>query len=106
MGESGCPVFHYATKRIIGLALGKGQAIGFTPLFAIWDELGEMSDDVAKTWGKRLRQLLPKTNNDSRALQGQTVMQQTLNQNGANISGNQVNIVGDVSEFNMSTNSK
>jgi len=57
VGESGCPVFHYATKRIIGLTLGESQAICFTPLFAIWEELGEMSDDVAKAWEERLKSM-------------------------------------------------
>jgi hypothetical protein len=63
VGQSGCPVFHYATKRIIGLTLGERQAICFTPLFAIWEELGEMSNDVAKTWDKHLRQLIQQLSN-------------------------------------------
>jgi len=55
--KSGAPIFHYATRRIIGLVLGKGQAISFTPLFAIWPDLEQTSDDVAKVWDERLKNM-------------------------------------------------
>jgi len=63
VGESGAPVFHYATRRIIGLALGESQAICFTPLFMIWPELEQMSDEVAKSWDERLKMPTQKTDN-------------------------------------------
>jgi hypothetical protein len=78
VGESGSPVFHYATKRIIGLTLGERQAICFTPLFAIWEELGEMSDEVAKAWDERLRQMLAKTNNQSQTAKQQDFKKERL----------------------------
>jgi len=53
-------VFHSTTKRIIGIMLEKQQAISFTPLFAIWPELEQITDKLAKSW-EGLNKLLPKT---------------------------------------------
>jgi len=78
-------------------------AARFNPLFDKWPELESINDDVAKYWDKHLSELLPKTNNDSKAAKGKTVKKLTIHQNGANISGSQVNIVGDVGAFNMSS---
>ncbi|RKZ81081.1 MAG: hypothetical protein DRR19_22730 [Candidatus Parabeggiatoa sp. nov. 1] len=64
-GQSGGPVYHYATDRIIGLAsqvmkhevmTDTGRAIPFDPLFKKWPELEEINSKAAKCWDNRLAQ--------------------------------------------------
>lgn len=92
VGQSGWLIFDHTIKRVIGLTLGDGQAICFTPLFAIWPEMEDTSNEVAKVWEEQLRKLLPKTNNDSKthkAARKQTI----IRQNNVKIKGGQ--IIGD-----------
>ncbi len=65
-GQSGGPVYHYATKRVIGLAtegykqeviMDTGLATRFDPLFEKWPELEIINNKVAQTWEKRLVEL-------------------------------------------------
>ena len=62
-GQSGGPVYHYATNRVVGLAsagykseilLNAGLAVRFKPLFENWTELKCINDEVAKSWDERL----------------------------------------------------
>lgn len=79
-GQSGGPLYHYNTKRVVGvvvehywskevqqLAENKlvtappkvlaGLAVQLEPLFARWSELESITGQVAKEWDKRLEQL-------------------------------------------------
>jgi hypothetical protein len=65
-GQSGGPVYHYATKRVIGLAtegykqeviMDAGLMTRFDPLFEKWPELEIINNKVAQTWEKRLVKL-------------------------------------------------
>ncbi|HEC85854.1 MAG TPA: serine protease [Thioploca sp.] len=64
-GQSGGPVYHYATQRVIGLVLAgykfdvlmdTGLAVRFDALFEKWPELEIMNNQVAQSWDKRLAQ--------------------------------------------------
>ncbi|EDN69824.1 conserved hypothetical protein [Beggiatoa sp. PS] len=66
-GQSGGPVYHYKTHRIIGLAsagykpeimLNVGLAVRFEKLFETWAELSKLNQDVVKIWKKRLKQII------------------------------------------------
>lgn len=63
-GQSGGPVYHYQTKRVIGLAVsgydpnetkvfGIGRAAQFDDLFKRWPALEAINEEVAKAWEKR-----------------------------------------------------
>jgi WD40 repeat protein/tetratricopeptide (TPR) repeat protein len=63
-GQSGGPVYHYATRRIIGVASGAfkqdilmdtGLAVRFEALFKQWKELEAINNQVASSWDKELR---------------------------------------------------
>jgi len=63
-GQSGGPVYHYATRRIIGVASGAfkpeilmdtGLAVRFEALFKQWKELKAINNKVASSWDKELR---------------------------------------------------
>ncbi|OQW91321.1 MAG: hypothetical protein BWK78_04980 [Thiotrichaceae bacterium IS1] len=74
-GQSGGPIYHYASNRVIALAsagyklvvgeeVGKGEivtdlglAVRLEPLFDRWVELESITGQVAKEWDKRLEQL-------------------------------------------------
>jgi len=65
-GQSGGMVYHYATKRVIGLAtagyeqdviMDTGLATRFEPLFEKWPELEIINNKVAQAWDKRLLEL-------------------------------------------------
>ena len=65
-GQSGGPVYHYATKRLIGLAtegykpdviMDTGLVTRFDALFEKWQELEIINDKVAQAWEKRLLEL-------------------------------------------------
>jgi hypothetical protein len=62
-GQSGGPVYHYATHRVVGLAsagykqeimTNAGLAVRFEPLFENWPELELINHEVAKYWDERL----------------------------------------------------
>ncbi len=63
-GQSGGPVYHYQTRRVIGLAVsgydpnetkvfGIGRAAQFDDLFQRWPALEAINEEVAKAWEKR-----------------------------------------------------
>jgi len=65
-GQSGGPVYHEATQRVIGLTLAgyrqeiltdTGLVVRFDALFEKWPELDMINHQVAQTWEKRLAQL-------------------------------------------------
>ena len=65
-GQSGGPVYHYATKRLIGLAtegykqdviMDTGLATRFDALFEKWPELDTINNKVVQAWEKRLLEL-------------------------------------------------
>jgi len=65
-GQSGGPIYHYATKRVIGLAtagydqeviMDTGLATRFDALFEKWPELEIINKKVVQAWEKRLREL-------------------------------------------------
>ncbi|EDN70925.1 conserved hypothetical protein [Beggiatoa sp. PS] len=71
-GQSGGPVYHEATQRVIGLTLGgypqdiltdTGSVARFDALFEKWPELDIINHQVAQTWEKRLAQLRNKEGN-------------------------------------------
>jgi hypothetical protein len=107
-GQSGGPVYHYPTKRIIGVAVegyksevmtDTALAARLEPLFDKWPELEHKSDEVAKSWNQRLNKLIPKPNKELKKPQRQTIVKQTIHNEGANI-GTQP-IIGDVNTLNM-----
>jgi S1-C subfamily serine protease len=62
-GQSGGPIYHYATKRVIGLAtegyeqdviMDTGLATRFDALFENWPELEIINKKVVQAWEKRL----------------------------------------------------
>jgi len=62
-GQSGGLVYHYATHRVVGLAvqgyksdviLHMGLAARFNPLFEKWIEFKSINDKVIQTWEKKL----------------------------------------------------
>jgi hypothetical protein len=65
-GQSGGLIYHYATQRVVGLAVrhykqdvmsDTGLATRFEPLFEKWFELKIINNKVAKAWDERLEQL-------------------------------------------------
>ncbi|OQW92678.1 MAG: hypothetical protein BWK78_00960 [Thiotrichaceae bacterium IS1] len=65
-GHSGSALYHYASKRVIGILsevyepdvmTNAGLAVGFGPLFEKWLELKNVTKQVAKEWDERLKQL-------------------------------------------------
>lgn len=70
-GQSGGPVYHYATQRLIGLAvegyeqdviMDTGLATCFDALFEKWPELENINNQVAQAWEKRLlNEVAPQT---------------------------------------------
>ncbi|MEK8021533.1 MAG: serine protease [Candidatus Parabeggiatoa sp.] len=65
-GQSGGPVYHYATNRVIGLAtegykqdviMDTGLATRFDALFKKWPKLEIINNKVVQAWEKRLLEL-------------------------------------------------
>jgi len=63
-GQSGGPVYHYGTSRVVGLTLegyyqnviiNAGLAARFEPLFTKWTELAGINCEVATAWENKLR---------------------------------------------------
>jgi len=86
-GQSGGPIYHYRTHRIIAITsrgydtkitdngriemmmTDTGLSVRFDPLFEKWSTLEPINIQVAQSWDKRLKQLIKydndTTNNDS-----------------------------------------
>jgi hypothetical protein len=63
-GQSGGPIYHYDTHRVVGLAVGiqddlvsAGVAVKFDALFEKWPALKEINGEVALSWTKRVNEL-------------------------------------------------
>lgn len=60
-GQSGSPVYHYASRRVVGLAqavyteMPGGQAVRFEPLFKQWPELQALNQQAIERWEERLK---------------------------------------------------
>lgn len=61
-GQSGGPVYHYGTQRVIGLAHGiyepmknAGLAARFDPLFQVWPELEIITAETAGLWDSKFK---------------------------------------------------
>lgn len=60
-GQSGSPVYHYASRRVVGLAhavyseMSGGQAVRFEPLFKQWPELRALNQQAIERWEGRLK---------------------------------------------------
>lgn len=79
-GQSGGPIYHYASNRVIALASAgyklvvsqevskdeivtdSGLAVRLEPLFDRWVELAKINQQVADTWEKKLRRLTSQRN--------------------------------------------
>jgi len=68
-GQSGGPVYHYGTHRVVGLVQEKydpkdmssaGLALRFDSLFKQWTELKAMNDDAAEAWDRQIRPFIKK----------------------------------------------
>jgi S1-C subfamily serine protease len=66
-GQSGGPIYHYASKRVIGLVtegynpdviMDTGLAIRFEALFEKWYELEAINNRVAQSWDEHLENFL------------------------------------------------
>jgi hypothetical protein len=66
-GHSGGLVYHYKTRRVVGLVIAgyrlekimnAGLAARFDPLFQKWRELEPINQSVVKTWRKHLKQII------------------------------------------------
>jgi len=92
-GESGGPVYHYNTKRVIGLisekyksdvAINTGLARQFASLFDKWPELEKINNEVTKSWDERLGQFHPdpeqeKTTKEVNTASKKNTLQEQLN---------------------------
>ncbi|MCK5525431.1 MAG: trypsin-like peptidase domain-containing protein [Thiomargarita sp.] len=106
-GQSGGPIYHYKTKKVIGLVLegykkgiirNTGLAMDFKELFALWDDnFKSMTNEVAKSWDERLAIFVPKEKKTAKA---QPVTKQIVNNKGAEI-GTQNHFAGDINSLNM-----
>jgi hypothetical protein len=106
-GQSGGPVYHYPTKRIIGVAVegyksevmtDTALAARIDPLFDKWSELQNITAEVAKSWDERLALFVPKENKTTKVQQ--PVTKQIVNNKDAEI-GTQNNFAGDINSLNM-----
>jgi len=107
-GQSGGPVYHYPTKRIIGVAVegynsevmtDTALAARLEPLFDKWSELQNITTDVAKSWDEHLAIFVPKENETA---QVQSVTNHIVNNKGANIDTQQY--IDKVDTLNMTFN--
>ncbi len=74
-GQSGGPVYHYRTDRVVGLAQGKydpkimssaGLALRFDLLFERWPELKTINNDAAQIWDRRIRPFIKKEESEAK----------------------------------------
>jgi formylglycine-generating enzyme required for sulfatase activity len=88
-GQSGGPIYHYKTHRVIGLTvLGfepnvmiAGLATRFDPLFEKWYALERINNQVIQSWEKRLEQSSDKDDDDSISRENTTVSGNTMKEN-------------------------
>lgn len=89
-GQSGGPIYHYPTQRIVGVAVegykcevmtDTALATRIEELLKKWPELQNITSDVAKSWDEQLAMFLPKDQPKTKNI--------TIDNRGANIKAQQ-----------------